>query len=261
MAPRERLTRTEAIVLRQQDYGEADRILTLLTPGGKRTALAKGIRRATSRKSGQLGLFYRAQLMLAQGRTFQIVTQAESLEEFEGVRNDLLRFTYACYAAELVDRFAQEDEESGSLYDLTVKGLRWFATEPDLRLWMRYFEVRLLALSGYQPELYHCVGCQAELQAVPNVFSAAQGGLLCRQCLALDPTGRSASVNAQKVLRFLLTHDVAEVRGLRLHESTQAEVEALLLHYMQYVLERELKSITFLRHLRNELHTLEQRGT
>ena len=73
---RERLYRTEGIVLREMDYGEADRILTLLTPGGKLSAIARGIRRPTSRKVGHLGLFYRAQMMLARGRELDTITQA-----------------------------------------------------------------------------------------------------------------------------------------------------------------------------------------
>lgn len=256
MTPRERVRRTEAIVLRQLDYGEADRILTLLTPGGKCSALAKGIRRATSRKVGHLGLFYRARLMLARGRNLQIVTQAESLEEFEGIRGDLLRFTYACYAGELMDRFAQENEESPSFYDLMVRALRWFSQEDELRLWMRYFEIRLLCSAGYQPELYSCVGCQEEIQPRPNRFSAAHGGVLCPRCFDLEPAARSVSINAQKVLRFLLTHDTADVRALRLRESTHTELEALLQWYLQYILEREIKSVSFLRHLRHLQHEL-----
>jgi len=254
----ERLFRTEGIVLRQRDYGEADRILTLLTPGGKITALAKGIRRATSRKAGHLELFAHSQLMLARGRNFYIITQAESLESLEPLREDLLRFTYACYAAELVDSFIQEGEESSEPYGLLLQALHWFAQERDLRLWMRYFELRLLRFSGYQPELFTCVRCLAPLQAVENFFSAELGGVLCHRCGTQEPSAKALSVNAHKVLRYLSTRSAAEVRNLRLREGTHAEVEALLQHYIEYILERELKSVAFLRRLRRELRALER---
>jgi len=260
MPPAARLQRTEAIILRLQDYAEADRILTLLTPGGKRSALAKGIRRLTSRKAGHLEHFYRSQLMLAKGRNFAIVTQAESIETFEGLRDDLLRYTYACYAGEMMDRFAQEDEESVALYDLMLQGLRWFSQEADLRLWMRYFELRLLGLAGFQPELFTCVGCQAPIEALPNRFSSLHGGLLCPHCEAVDPSAQPVSVNAQKVLRYLSRQDAEAVRSLDLHESTHAEVERLLQAYVRDVLERELKSVGFLQHLRLELQALERAG-
>ena len=255
--PQDRLYRTEAIVLRQRDYGEADRILTLLTPGGKLSAIAKGIRRATSRKVGHLGLFYRAQLLVARGRNLDIVTQAVSIEEYEGIRGDLLRFTYACYGGELVDRFAQEEEETPAYYELMAQGLRWFADEPDLRLWMRYFELCLLARAGYCPEFYHCVSCHEAIQAQRNSFSHDHGGILCPRCAASDARAVEVSLNAQKVVRYLSTHTPDEVRTLRLSPSTHAEIEALLLHYLEYTLERELQSVAFLRHLRRELKQAE----
>lgn len=257
MPPQERLYRSECIVLREMDYGEADRILTLLTPNGKMSALAKGIRRPTSRKVGHLGLFYRAQVMLARGRNLDLITQAESVEEYEGLRGDLWRFTCACYAAELVERFAQEGEESQALYDLLSGGLRWFAEEADLRLWMRYFETRLLVCTGYSPELHTCVECHAELQPEVNHFSAERGGLLCPRCSEALGARVPVSVGAQKVLRYLHGHTADHVRALRLTEATQVEVETLLQGYLEYVLEREVKSVTFMRRLRAELRQVE----
>ncbi|MFH1084655.1 MAG: DNA repair protein RecO [Chloroflexota bacterium] len=257
----QRVYRTEAIVLRERDYGEADRILTLLTPGGKLSALAKGIRRPTSRKAGQLGLFSRGQVLLARGRTFHIVSQAECLADDEGLRGDLMRFTYACYAAELMDRFAQEDEENEALYALMADGLRWCAQEADPGLWMRYFELRLLTLSGYQPQFFQCAACAETLQPVANYFGAEQGGVLCPRCGAQQAQAGRISLNAQKVLRYLMTHPPAEVRALRLHEATQREIEALLLGYLEHVLERELRSVVFLRRLRRELQDLTEGRT
>lgn len=251
--PPDRLYRTEAIVLRQRDYGEADRILTLLTPGGKISVIAKGIRRATSRKVGHLGLFYRANLLVARGRNLDIVTQAESIEEYEGIRGDLERFAHACYAGELVDRLAPEGEESPALYNLLAEGLRWFAEEEDLRLWMRYYELRLLTHAGYRPELFQCVGCHETLQAQRNYFSCEQGGALCPRCGAEASRAAAMSLNAQKVLRYLLTHGSDEVRALRVSAATHGEIEALLQRYLEYTLEREVLSVGFLRQLRREL--------
>ena len=248
----ERLYRTEGLVLRELDYAETDRILTLLTPEGKLSALVHGIRRATSRKVGHLGLFYRAQLLVARGRNLDIITQAESLEEFEGLRGDLMRFTYACYIGELVERLSRE-EEGQALYTLTVEALRRIAEEADPRLWTRYFELRLLSYTGYQPELFRCLSCQEPIRPEVNVFVASEGGLFCPRCGEAQRHGRRVSVNAQKVLRYLATREPEDVQGLRISEGTHAEVEALLYEYLEYTLERELKSTAFLRQLRSEL--------
>ena len=250
----ERVYRTEAIVLREMDYGEADRILTLLTPKGKLSVMAKGIRRPTSRKVGHLGLFMRAQLMLARGRNLDIITQAEGIESFEGIRGDLLRFTYACYVEELVERFAQEeDEDTSQLFELMIATLRWLAEEEDLALGIRHFELRLLTYVGYQPQFFSCLGCRQLIQAVPNYFSVAEGGLLCEACRLQDSAAMPVSVNAQKVLRYLQTHALSEARALRVGPATHTEVETVLQAYLEYILERELKSVIFLDRLRQEL--------
>lgn len=248
----QRLRRTEAIVLRETDYGEADRILTLLTPGGKLRAVAYGIRRPTSRKVGHLGLFCRAQVMLARGRDLDTISQAEGLEQFEGIRGDLLRFTYACYVGELADRFAQEEEESRPLYELVVSTLRRLGGEPHPRVWVRYFELHLLSLGGYQPELFSCVNCRAAILPETNFLSLEQGGLLCSRCGQDQSRARAVSINAQKVLRYMQSRGPDDVGRLRIAGATHAEIESLLRFYLEYTLERELRSVAFLHRLRRE---------
>ncbi|OGO05586.1 MAG: DNA repair protein RecO [Chloroflexi bacterium RBG_13_56_8] len=250
---RERVYQTEALVIRSMDYAEADRILTLLTPGGKRRVIAKGIRRPTSRKAGHLGLFHRARVMLAKGRNLDIVTQAESLEEFEGLATDLLRFTYACYVGELLDRFAQEEEEIPSLYKLAVSTLRRLSTEEDLPIWVRYFELQLLRTAGYQPELFVCVECHEEIRPQSNYFDPEFGGLLCDRCGPVQPQAVAVSLNAQKVMRYLYRHSASEVGTLHVGSATHAEVESLLHAYLEHILERKVQSVDFLRRLRQEL--------
>ncbi len=249
----ERVYRTEAIVLRELNYAEADRILTLLTPGGKLNALAKGIRRPTSHKVGHLGLFFRVRLMLARGRNLDIITQAESLEDHDGLRSDLLRFSYACYIGELVERFSQEEEENQPLYDLMVQALCWLANEQDPRLWTRYFELRVLTVSGYQPDLFHCVSCHRTIVPETNYLHAAQGGFLCARCGPAQAQARAVSLNAQKVLRYLQTHGAEDVRALNVGPATHSEIESLLRGYLEFTLERELKSAAFLQRLRREM--------
>jgi DNA repair protein RecO (recombination protein O) len=116
---RERTYWTEAIVLRRTDFGEADRLLTVFTPErGKIKLIAKGARRPTSRKSGHVELFSHGQFLVAVGRELDIITQAETLEPFLPLRNDLLRTTYAYYLAELSDAFAAERDENRPLFEL-----------------------------------------------------------------------------------------------------------------------------------------------
>jgi DNA repair protein RecO (recombination protein O) len=116
---------TDAIILKRMDYGEADRILTLFTPGrGKIRAIAKGARRTTSRIAGHVELFTRSQLQLSVGRDLEIITQGESREQFPHLRTELWHATTAYYLAELIDKFTEEHNEYEDLYALLIESLR-----------------------------------------------------------------------------------------------------------------------------------------
>jgi DNA repair protein RecO (recombination protein O) len=251
--PRPRVHLTEAVILRQRDYAEADRLLTLLTPAGKVVVLARGVRRPTSRKSGHLGLFCRSRLMLATGSNMDLVTQAEVIEAHEALGRDLLRYAYASYVAELVDLLVPEGEGSPQLFELVSGALAWFATASDLRLEARRVELALLNDAGYMPSLYKCVVCGNELVPERNVFDVAQGGLVCASCSATLTHGVPLSLGAQKVLRYLGTRSPDQVALLRIRDSTHQELERVMQAYLQYTLERQLKSTEFLKALRANL--------
>jgi DNA repair protein RecO (recombination protein O) len=269
---RDRTYRTEAIVLRRKDIGEADRVLTLFTPGrGKIRAIAKGIRKPRSRKAGHLELFTRAKLLLAVGRDLDHVTQAELIEAYRPLREDLLRSAYAAYMVELLDRFTPDEEENEALYDLLSKGLEWSSGAGEgtagqagaLSLAARYFELHLLSMAGYQPQLQRCIICRRELEPEDQFFSPGEGGVICPRCAAAAakaPAGSTPqrvglaplSLNALKVLRFIQASPYGKVAALSVSARTQAEVEYLLARYITILLERQLKSVEFLKLIRRE---------
>jgi len=250
---RERVYRTEAIVLRRTDFGEADRLLTAYTPRrGKLKLIAKGARKPSSRKSGHVELFALGQFMVAVGRELDIVTQAETLNPFLPLREDLLRTTYAYYVAELADAFTAERDENQLLFDLLGEAFGSLCTAQDLALAARYYELHLLGLVGYQPQLFVCGGCKELLRPELNYFSAADGGVFCRNC-GHDRVGAvQISVNALKVMRFLQTRDWPTCHLLRLSANTHGEIERAMNGYITYHLERKLKSVEFIHRLRQQ---------
>jgi DNA repair protein RecO (recombination protein O) len=257
---RERLYRTEAVVLRRRDLGETDRILTLYTPQqGKVSAIAKGVRKPSSRKAGHLELFTHSQLLVARGRNLDIITQAEAIHDYRALREDLDRVTYAHYVVELLDRFASEGQENQPAFALLVETLQRLCEAEDLPLAVRHYELRLLVLEGYQPQFFRCVECGDLIQPVTNYFDPEKGGTLCPRCgegLLARPGAagriRPVALNTLKVLRYLQTRNYGESSRLRLKAHTHRDVEALMLHYIIYILERNLKSVDFIRRLRQE---------
>ena len=193
-----RSQRVEAVVLRHSDWGEADRMLTIFTRElGKLRVVAKGARRPRSRKAGHLEPFTRVALLLARGREIWIVTQAETLDAYLPVRDDLERTGYAAYVAELLDRFTYEEGENSSLYRLFVEALERVSTLEDPVPAIRYYEIRLLDLLGFRPELFHCVQCGNEIQPEAQYFSALLGGVVCPRC-GLDAAGVRPRSSLQK---------------------------------------------------------------
>ena len=171
MPSAERTLRTEVVVLRHSDWGEADRLLVLFSrEAGKLRAVAKGVRKLHSRKAGHLEPFTRVKLMLARGRDFWIVTQAETVDAYLPIREDLVRTAYAAYVIELLDRFTYEEGENRALYQLLVDTLQRIALLPDPFPAVRYYEIRLLDLLGFRPELINCVRCETEIRAGRPVF-------------------------------------------------------------------------------------------
>ena len=249
----ERLYRTDAIILRRADFGEADRLLTVFTPGkGKVRLLAKGVRKTTSRKAGHIELFMLTDMLVAHGRTWDIISQAEIVEPFRGLREDLDKTSHAYYLAELVDRFIEEHDPNQPLYELLALTLARLSHGDNTILALRYFEMHLLSLTGFQPQLYFCVTGNEAIEPVENYFHYADGGVLCPEHGRMRPHAEPLPLAVLKVLRFLQTEPWESVAKLQLSAETSQQVELLLLGYITFVLERQLKSVEFLRTLRRE---------
>jgi DNA repair protein RecO (recombination protein O) len=240
---RERLYSTDAIILSRRDLGEADRLLTIFTPRhGKLTVIAKGSRRTKSRSAPHTDVLQLTRLDLAKGRDLDVVTSAQSIVSHQRFRTDLEAYGAASYMAELVRNLTEEDQEQRQVFDLLKSSLALLDQGIDAWLMMRHFELSLLDALGYRPELYRCVGCGEEIQAVTNAWSPAMGGVLCASCAAQDRAAVPMSVNAQKYVRTMHRSGPAPLVRISLGERERGEIETALVNYLRYVSERDLSS-------------------
>ncbi len=247
----ERTLRVEAVVLRHSDWGEADRLLSLYTrEAGKLRAIAKGARRLRSRKAGHLQPFTQVKLLLARGRDLWIVTQAETVSAYLNLREDLERIGQSSYVIELLDRFTYEEGANRLLYSLLCDTLqRLDEGQPPFSV-LRYYEMRLLDLLGFRPELFLCVQCGREIQAEDQFFSALLGGALCPACGSAALAARPVSLNGLRFLRHFQRSTYAQSARAVIAPAVQQEIEALIQHYLTYHLERGLNTPAFLRQVR-----------
>ncbi len=252
--PREvRSQRLEAIVLKHSKFGEADQLLTVYSrERGKVRALAKGARKARSRKAGHLEPFTRVSLQIATGKSLDIVTQAEAQDTHSPLSADLQLLGYASYVCELVDKFTPDEDENRGVYRLLRETLERLESESDAELVVRYYEVRLLDLVGFRPELQHCLQCGRAIQAEDQYFATQHGGVLCPRCGKSAAGASPISMPALKYLRHFQRSDYAAAGRAQLSPSVRLELETLMDQYMTYVLERALNSPRFLRRVRAE---------
>jgi DNA repair protein RecO (recombination protein O) len=235
------LYRDEAVVLRTQKLGEADRIITLLTRRhGRVRAVAKGVRRTGSRFGARVEPFTQVDLQLYEGRSLDTVTQAETLQPFgERIVADYGRYTAGTAVLETAERLsAEEREPSLRLYLLVVGALHALAEERHApTLILDAFILRALAVAGYQPVLDGCARCGEP--GSHRWFVAALGGLMCAE--HRPPGAASASPASVDLMIALLEGDwtVADAAD----EKARRETSGLVAAYLQWHLERGLRSL------------------
>jgi DNA repair protein RecO (recombination protein O) len=258
-----RTYQTHGIILKQTKLGEFDKIITIYTPElGKLKAVAKGACRPKSKLGGNVEPLTHSLMLLAKGRNLDIVTQSQTINGFLALKSDLWRMACGLYILELIDSFTIEGSENRPLFDLSLDILNRLSEPDSSEAILRYFELHLLHYLGYRPQLLRCVNCDSPLKPVVNFFSLSMGGLLCPYCnseenhryeqseaISLKPS-LPLSVGALKVLRLWQSYDYATARRVRVKPELSSELERVLHEYIRYILQRELKSLTWLNELK-----------
>jgi DNA repair protein RecO (recombination protein O) len=233
----------EAIVLRTRKLAEADRIITLLTrQHGVVRAVAKGVRRTTSRFGSRLEPFTHVDLQLAEGRNLDVITQAETRSPFgEAISAVYDRYTAASVMLETAERLVVEEREpSVQQYLLLVGGLRAMAAaEHRPADVMDSFVLRSLSVAGYAPSFDGCVRCGVE--GPHRAFHPGSGGVLCAACRV--PGSAHPAPETVRLLGALLAGDwpVVDTAG----ERSRREARGLVSAYLSWHLERGLRSMPY----------------
>ena len=230
------LYRDEGVVLRTMRLGEADRIVTMLCrTRGKVRAVAKGVRRTTSRFGGRLEPMSHVALLCWQGRELDIVNQAEVIDAYRPIRDDLSRVTKAFSMLEVADRVSVERHSAPGLYGLLVNALGALA-DHDAPMVLPAFFLKVLAVEGSTPMLDACASCGSADDLMS--FDLVEGGALCRQCRR----GRAMSPGALEALRSVLNGRLASVLA-EPPGPLVTEVSELMTEAMESHLDRYLRSV------------------
>lgn len=247
---RSRTYKTSGVVLRQYPLGEADRIVSILTPDlGKVRAVAKGVRRPNGRLRGHLDLTNVVDFAAAYGRNLDVITEAALRNDHPGSREDLTRLSHSIYVCEIADLFSQERSASRALYLLVEETLEALGEVDDPWLVGRWYEQRVLDVTGFRPQLEHCVECDSTLEPGDHVLDLAAGGVLCPKCRGLG-VGQKVQVSesAMRVLRYLQrTEKIVNLGKPTLNDGLRNEVERISSRYIRSIVERDIRSAEFAR--------------
>ncbi len=222
-------------MLRTVPIGEADRVVTLLTENhGRVRAVAKGIRRTSSKFGSRLEPTTHVSLQLYLGKELDTITQAETVAHMPAIRDDLHRFSRANVMLETVDQVTPEREPNQALYRMLVGGLTELDRN-DAPLVLAGFLLKLLTLEGFQPALDNCVACGSDSNLV--AFDVDDGGLRCMN----DRRGLAVDHEAIFLMRQILGGQLAAALQEAASPAT-AEVEAIAVGLVEHHIERRLRA-------------------
>ncbi|WP_250506272.1 DNA repair protein RecO [Bowdeniella massiliensis] len=238
--------RDEAIVLRTHKLGEADRILTLLTRHhGQSRAVAKGVRRTSSRFGGRLEPFNHIDVQLYRGRNLDTVTQVESIHPYsDALARDFDKYTRAAVMAETALKLTDDDVEAGPQQFLLLLGaLHALATgRISGQLVMDSYLLRAFAVAGWAPSFFDCAVCGAS--GPHRSFHVGAGGAVCDTCR--PPGSASPDPKAMELLGSLLSGDWQEAEDSSAR--VRGEASGLVAAFVQWNMERRLRSLSLIRH-------------
>lgn len=207
---------TEGIIVNRSNFGEADRILTVVTPfKGKIKLIAKGVRRITSRRGGNVELLNHVKLHIFKGQGIPILTEAESLETFPKIKANLTLTTYASHIIEIANRLLPEEQANPAAYNLLITSLGLLETNPR-QIFIRAYEVKLLTVLGYW---------------------------------GLEQIGVDKDV--KDILKNLQTKSWQDLEKLKLSKNQALELERILRYYIEKVLESPLRSVNMIKELKS----------
>jgi len=244
------MKKVEGIVLRTVDYGENNKIITLLSAHyGKVAVMARGARKPQSPLRAVSQPFtYGSYLLMIGDKGMGTAAQAEVLDSFREIREDLIKSAYAAYLAELADRFTEEREPSQGMFLLLHTLFTYIADGKDPEVLARLCEVKVLDLAGIRPELHQCAHCGRPLQTSIR-FSLALGGPLCGECHGADERAVWMKPVTLKLLQTFQMMDVRRLGEISVGPDVKRQLNKVLRGYLDEYSGVQLRSRSFLEQL------------
>ena len=246
--------KASGFVLKSLSYGESDLIVTFYSREfGKLKGIAKGAKRSKKRFANVFEPFSLAQVIFSRKNhdDLAFIEACDIIEHYAAIRQDLEKTLIASYFIDLTDHFSPEGKENEDLFTLLADFLSLLTRESTSDAAVRFFEMRLLKIAGFEPQLAACVRCKAPVaNGASYYFYPKEGGIFCAQCAR--PERYDQTVSAGTVRTLLLGKDMAmeKIKMVSLSEHLASESRSILCGFISYVLGKEVKSLKVMEQVR-----------
>jgi len=246
--------KTEAVVLREYDLGEQDKIVVFYTRKyGRIRVVAKGARKIKSRFAPGIQLPSYDEIIVHKGRenSLDILSECKIKCPFIKIRSSLVKFACSSYLAELITRFVEDEQSCPVLFHLLLRSLFLIEETPpgqNSNLLIRSFELKLLDISGYRPCIERCVNCEKQVKLIKFAyFSAKFGGVLCEACREKDKRALTISKELVNLMCCLLHLKLEEAHRLKVRPGSEKKLEVLLKVFISHLVDGKMLTPPFIR--------------
>ena len=244
--------KTKGLIIKEVNFDEADKIVTIFSRSrGRISALAKGARRPRSKLVAGTQLLSYCDYVLFSGREMYSINSSEVIEPFYGIRNDIIRLTYAAHFVDLISDVMQENQPAPRVLQLLLNSLYMLSkTDKEPELIARIFELRFLSILGYAPFVRGCIICGREELAGAS-FSFKKCGFICdnEACVSNDTFALELSAGAVKTIQHIVHSKAEELFSFKLSPQVLEELGRVMKRYLRERLEKDYTKLDFLKNI------------
>lgn len=235
------MLKTEGIVLKDTKYQDTSKILSIYTKKmGKIKVMAKGANRPKSKLIASTQPFSHNEYQFTQGKSFYYINDADIIDSFYGIREDMERVIYGFYILELVEKSVPEEEANEKIFLLLEKSLRILSNIKDNYLkFIIAFELKYISFLGYRPYLNECVIC-GNNESKGYKFSNIEGGIICTNCYTKDFSAKELSKDVYSSMIRLLYVSLDDLDGIDIPKDILCTLHEVLESYILYNIDRKV---------------------
>ncbi len=238
-------TNTDGLILREQNIGEKDKLVTVLTRhNGLVRAFVRGAKSVKNRKNSSTGMFCYSKISLYKNKESYIIDEAEPMELFYSLRTDLEKLSLAQYFAEIIMSVVQEDEPAEEYLRLILNSLYFLANDkmPNEQV-KAITELRIMCIAGFMPDLYACERC-GEVETNTMYFDIEDGLIYCENCVPSDLLF-PLDIGLVKALRHIALSDFEKIYSFKMEDYALPDLSYITEKYLLSKLQRNFKTLEF----------------